>query len=454
MRVVKLQTTYLTVRKRVSFQWYLPLPGILFAALLYMSVIVPPYVYAKDRSSADSSITFAVETKLLMDEMLSHYLIDVKTNNSIVTLSGFVNNSFTRERAARIAETVKGIQLVVNTISLSPLSASEIKTYGSSIPDPGVYRDKRLSNTVIREDERIISSSGKSAAKKSYHTYRPVTRIGSTTNATPLKITKEVYDTIRESGNRSDEEIRRVIKTDISKDTRILSLYIDVEVHEGVVTLTGVVDNLKAKKVAEEIAKNTAGVLTVKNDLKVRPGKLPEYSTLAEHVHDLLSKDSKISYLNIKVKVQNSRVYLSGMVNSLYEKEYIEDMVLKIAGVTDVANKLTVAPTLRDDEKLKERVETELTFSVFVHGSEVSIDAKNGIVYLTGTVHDHLEALAAIEGAFKGGAREVRNFLKTSREEDEGLKELRTPELLYTEIDYPDFFEDFYFRPYYFYLLP
>lgn len=262
--------------------------------------------------------------------------------------------------------------------------------------------------------------------------------------------------TLREPAEKSDEEIKEAIKRVLFKDPRVISLNIGGEVRDGVVTLTGTVDSLKAKNTAKEITRNIAGVAAVKNQLKVRPGILPSYSTVVERVQDVLSADPTTRHLDIRVEAQNNKIYLFGTVNTLYEKQQVKNVVSQVPGVVTVVNKLNVVPQRLpvEDDKLREKVETELIFSVFVHSPEISVDAKNNVVYLTGTVHNRQEASAAVENAFHAGARTVRNFLNISGETDEELKQLRTKEPLYTEVDYPDLFEEFYFKPYYFYLYP
>jgi hypothetical protein len=70
---------------------------------------------------------------------------------------------------------------------------------------------------------------------------------------------------------RLDMEIQAEIKRRLDTDVWIDGYLIDVNVEFGVVTLTGVVENFKAKKAAEQDAQNTRGVIRVKNYLKVRP---------------------------------------------------------------------------------------------------------------------------------------------------------------------------------------
>jgi Flp pilus assembly secretin CpaC len=66
------------------------------------------------------SITDAVEDELQLDQAVPAYEINVAAVDGIVTLSGSVDNLLAKERAARIARTVKGVRAVVNKIQVIP----------------------------------------------------------------------------------------------------------------------------------------------------------------------------------------------------------------------------------------------------------------------------------------------------------------------------------------------
>jgi osmotically-inducible protein OsmY len=61
----------------------------------------------------DTTISDAVEDELLVDKAVPLQKIDVTTIDGIVTLEGQVRNALAKERAANIAETVKGVCAVV-----------------------------------------------------------------------------------------------------------------------------------------------------------------------------------------------------------------------------------------------------------------------------------------------------------------------------------------------------
>jgi len=93
--------------------------------VMILALVAVPALAAKPQVT-DMSITDAVEDELVWDSAVPALLIDVMTTDGIVTLSGSVDNILAKERAARIAETVKGVRAVVDEIHVnSPLQRTD-----------------------------------------------------------------------------------------------------------------------------------------------------------------------------------------------------------------------------------------------------------------------------------------------------------------------------------------
>ncbi len=72
-----------------------------------------------------------------------------------------------------------------------------------------------------------------------------------------------------------DKVITAKVKAALIEDPGVKALQIHVETYEGVVQLSGFVDNPDQISRATDIAKGVEGVKSVKNDLIVRPQKSP-----------------------------------------------------------------------------------------------------------------------------------------------------------------------------------
>ena len=76
-------------------------------------------VNAKEQALDHKAITIAVETALVNEGGAPGHLIDVNTRDGVVTLSGWVDNLLAKERAGKIAESVKGVRAVISRIAIT-----------------------------------------------------------------------------------------------------------------------------------------------------------------------------------------------------------------------------------------------------------------------------------------------------------------------------------------------
>jgi hyperosmotically inducible protein len=72
------------------------------------------------RVAADSAITSKVKTNYLLEKNFRSFKVSVETKDSIVILSGFVDDEATKNRAERIAASVKGVKSVKNGLVVKP----------------------------------------------------------------------------------------------------------------------------------------------------------------------------------------------------------------------------------------------------------------------------------------------------------------------------------------------
>jgi osmotically-inducible protein OsmY len=239
---------------------------------------------------------------------------------------------------------------------------------------------------------------------------------------------------------RSDQEIREAVKDAMLYDPRVYSFNVTPKVSNGIVSLHGIVENLKAKRVAEQNARNTVGAIGVKNRLKVRPPGTVSDRELAQRVRDALQRDPFVEPYEVTVSVVDGTAYLNGTVDTYFEKGQADDVVSRVAGVVEVRNNIDVdypgAPivydpyaydwypyghywydytpsySFRTDWEIKQEIKDELWWSPYVDSDEVNVTVEDGEATLTGTVDSWLEYRSATENALEGGAIRVWNRLE------------------------------------------
>jgi osmotically-inducible protein OsmY len=213
--------------------------------------------------------------------------------------------------------------------------------------------------------------------------------------------------------SRTDAEIKQAVKDAFIYDPRVYSFEIGVDVSYGTVTLSGIVDNLKAKKAAENDAKNTMGIARVINNIKVRPAVVPSNEELVIRTNKALHDDPYIGRFDIDVSAFGGMVYLSGKVNTSWEKNRAEFVAEGVKGVLYVVNNIDYQYkwVWKPDWQIREDVKSQLFWSPFVDEDKVNVTVDNGIVTLTGKVDTYSERQSAEDNAYEGGAKDVINDL-------------------------------------------
>ncbi len=463
---------------------------------------------SKNKQISDRDITSAITFRLIRDDAVSSHLIDVETNNGIVELSGSVDNILAKNRAVKLARTIKGVRSVIDQMRVKPVSrtdneirqdiqnallfdpatesyevttrvingkvtltgnvhswqekqlakkvAMSVKgvkavdndisiTYKTKRSDSEIKKDfqRRLETDVWLDDAligvevndgvvKLSGTVGSAAEKNRAYSDAWVTGVMSV-NSDKLNVQWWDRDKMRRKDKyvyKSDEKIAEAVEDAFLYDPRVFSFNPEVSVANGVVTLTGIVSNLKAKRAAEFDAENTVGVIRVKNLLRVRPTTNLTDEQIANNVRSALRWDPDVSRYEISVSAFNGKVYLNGEVDSYFEKWQAEDAASEVNGVIDVANNLRVdydhvvgyysypyyrpgnESLLPGTSQLKEDIRDELYWSPYVDSTRISVSVDGQEVTLSGTVSSWAEMNKAIENALEGGADNVVNNLR------------------------------------------
>lgn len=184
-------------------------------------------------AETDPGITTSVKSRFAADDTVKAYQIDVDTREGVVTLSGNVPSDAAKQRAVALARETDGVRNVVDNLTVA----------GGSAALPGEYNTSptaRDAEDEARDEARDASDATRDAA-------------GDAGQAT------------------GDAALTAAVKTKLLADRSVSGLKIDVDTRNGVVTLTGTVNNATEKSEAVRIARATDGVKTVRDNLKVAP---------------------------------------------------------------------------------------------------------------------------------------------------------------------------------------
>jgi len=195
----------------------------------------PPVVGAtQQKKITDQQMTSAVDRALLTDSALLNNQIDAKVSEGIVTLSGTADHLMAKERAAKIAQTIRGVRASSIPSSCGSLrSDDEIrKDVESALLYDAATDSYELTPTV---KDGVVTLGGK---VQSYHEQQLAVHV-----AKGVKGVKEVNDsiTVKTKSERPNSEIAADVQRAIAIDVWLHGNPIVTKVKDGVVTLTGAV---------------------------------------------------------------------------------------------------------------------------------------------------------------------------------------------------------------------
>lgn len=217
----------------------------------------------------------------------------------------------------------------------------------------------------------------------------------------------------------SDTWIESQLTTTYTLNEHLSPREIDVEVAEGVVTLSGQVESGVEKSLAGEIAKGVEGVRKVRNNLKVgaaeraEPSKMSGYmatvndATITAKVKSNLLWNRTTDGLDIDVDTEDRVVTLTGSVETAAQRDMAMQLARNTSGVRKVVGRLAVDPDAPDvtdtiaetvgdaaektgqvfsDAWITSKVKTVLAFNKNADGSDIDVSTENGVVTLGGVV--------------------------------------------------------------------
>ncbi|MGA3007285.1 MAG: BON domain-containing protein [Opitutaceae bacterium] len=174
----------------------------------------------------------------------------------------------------------------------------------------------------------------------------------------------------------------------------VLEDHVKVQSNDGVVTLTGTVQDKQEKDLAADTVENLPGVLSVDNQIKVEP-------TYAEHsdawiafkIRGTLLVKASVSALHTSIDVKDGVVTLGGTADNLAQKELTEVYAKEISWVKSVNNNIVVNNPPTAGETISENIDdasitSQVKYALLSHKAtsaiKTSVTTTNGVVAITG----------------------------------------------------------------------
>jgi osmotically-inducible protein OsmY len=182
----------------------------------------------------------------------------------------------------------------------------------------------------------------------------------------------------------------------------VLNGKVSASASDGVVTLTGTVQERDQKALAEDTVSNLPGVVSVVDKIKVE-SEPSEHSDawIAMKIRGELLVHANVSATSTKVDVSNGVVLLTGTVDNSAQKDLTEAYVKGIEGVRSITNDLVVKDnspeaTSTTGEKMDDAsITSQVKYELLTHSSTSAIKTKvtttDGVVMISGDASSDAE---------------------------------------------------------------
>jgi len=208
----------------------------------------------------------------------------------------------------------------------------------------------------------------------------------------------------------------------------VLEDNVKVKASDGVVTLTGVVQEKDLKSLAQDTVDNIPGVVRVDNRITVGSDlKENSDSWMAWKIRYQLLVRADVSSLTTKVMVRDGVAILTGTAANVAERELVEFYAKETEGVKSVKNEIVVSPKttptdraivsadrsrIDDDSKVDDAsITAQVKYSLLRHKSTSALKTKivttNGVVAISGVAASDAEK--TLTGKLAGTIRGVRS---------------------------------------------
>lgn len=211
----------------------------------------------------------------------------------------------------------------------------------------------------------------------------------------------------------NDKLLRQDVLDELEYEPSIDAADIGVSVEDGIVTLSGHVKTYAEKATAEETVLRVKGVKGIAQKIEVRPAGAHKTADdeIAKRAANTLSWNSILPDNQIKVKVQNGWITLTGEVEWQYQKAAAENSVKGLNGVYGVHNDIKLKPHASVPD-IKKRIEDALKRTAELEAKAIRVDVVGDNVMLEGKVNAWAERTAAERAAWSApGVRSVQDRL-------------------------------------------
>ena len=198
----------------------------------------------------------------------------------------------------------------------------------------------------------------------------------------------------------TDRKIEEAAKASYNYRT-VLENHVKVKANDGVVTLTGTVQDADEKALAADTVENLPGVTSVRNEIKVK-SSYPEKSDawMAFKIRSRLLVKANVSAATTKVMVKDGVATLTGTADNVAQKDLTKIYAGEIDGVKSVKNDIVVKDMPANRETMGDKMDdasitSQMKYALLSHKATSALKTKvkttDGVIVITGEASSDAE---------------------------------------------------------------
>jgi osmotically-inducible protein OsmY len=257
------------------------------ASLVALAVLMLGMGTASAQSAVEDAATKArLETTFLLNPHLSAFSINTRVQEGHVWLAGSVDNEVQRDLAQELAEQTTGVRRVTNELVVvdEPRRGGGDRSWQQRIQDTTTsasvrtrllgHREIRGLSIGVRTQNGVVTLTGIAFSEEQRNRIvqvasetQGVERVVSNLTLAERRQADGVLE--RVTGTVSDEVTEKQVQTRIVFNRHVRVRDLEVDVIDGECILTGLVESEAMRQIAGNIALNTSGVQSVRNEITV-----------------------------------------------------------------------------------------------------------------------------------------------------------------------------------------
>lgn len=191
--------------------------------------------------------------------------------------------------------------------------------------------------------------------------------------------------------DNANEKLGAWVKEALVHDQRVDAGELTVDANSGVITLSGILPTIAAKRFAVREAEKIDGVIAVVDETRVGAEKRDDVDIAADVKHRL-ENNASIQSKGLKVTCLDGVVTLSGEVSDYAEELEAGLVASETRGVSEVHNHLlTVFIGAETDQQVADEVAATLARDVYLSGLPLQVTVKRREVTISGKVGSAFE---------------------------------------------------------------